>query len=127
MWTLILLVVLGALAALATVRVVNAVEEIEEASIEAPFGQCLQQTQLMAFERDGWPWEQHRQSLQAEVAFTQSSPHYVVDQSSGRAYTWLFASMTAAGRARFAVPTRWTWLDPDWKERPWLLLYDCET
>jgi hypothetical protein len=123
-WALVLLTVLGSLATLVVVRAVIVVKDVEAASVEPPAGQCMQLAQLIPFERDGPFWVSHRQSLQADISFTDSS-HYIVDEHTGRAYTWPFTSMTAAGYARFAVPTRWTWLNPDWKERPWLLLYDC--
>jgi hypothetical protein len=78
---------------------------------------------LRPVETPGYLWEPHRHRLVGPAPFNRSR-YAIVNVRTGIAYRWAFIR-NAEGRALFGVSTRWVWLHPEWKDDPWLLMYDC--
>jgi hypothetical protein len=117
------LALVGVLVAAAIV--VEAVDAIAMVPDKRVIDGCRQQARLVPVELEGPPWEQHRHFLDADSSFSRGRPHYIQDGQSGTIFRWPFVRSLPDGHARFAVQTRWTWFNPDWQRRPWVLLYDC--
>jgi hypothetical protein len=117
------LALFGALAAAAAL--VQAIDAIAIVPDKGLVDGCEKQARLEPVKLEGPPWAQHRLFLDANISFSPGVLHYVQDGQSGTIFRWPFVRNMPDGHARFAVQTRWTWLSPDWQQRPWMLLYDC--
>lgn len=84
---------------------------------------CPGQVPLTPVETPGWPWQNHRMWLVAELDYD-GAPYVVINARTNLIYPWDH-SHDEGGRAWFSVRTRWTLRNPSWKADPWVLRYRC--
>lgn len=116
-----------ALAALIPVVLVTglvAAQEAGRATPAPPIEGCAGRMRLRPVEMPGSFWQQHRHRLGGTSSFN-GSQYIIINMRTRTAHAWTFMGNSSVGLAVFAVPTRWAWFHPGWKDDPWLLAYDC--
>jgi hypothetical protein len=85
---------------------------------------CTAQATLTPVEQPGWPWQEHRLTLEATVDVPPGAIYYIVETRSAARFQWLRVKATP-GSVRFAVQTRWVLFHPNWTQGLWVLHYAC--